>query len=73
MFTKFTKKFGYALGCFFAVLLVALLLGISWIITCGFIYLITLCFEWTFSWGIATGIWLVMWLLNSIFKRGSDK
>lgn len=38
-----------------AVLLV-LCYGISWIVTCGIIKLITLCFGLTFKWSIATGI-----------------
>lgn len=41
----------------------------SWIITCGIIKLITLCFGLSFSWAIATGIWLVLCLLESIFKK----
>lgn len=45
------------------------LLVISWLITCGLIKLITLCFGLTFSWAIATGIWLLMALLRSIFKK----
>ena len=73
MFTKFTRKFGFTLGCLAAVLIFALVCAISWILTCGLVYLITLCFGWTFSWGIATGVWLVIWLLNSIFNRGSGK
>ena len=73
MFTKFIKRFGFALGCLFAVLVFAFILGISWILTCGLVYLITLCFGWTFSWSIATGVWLLWWVANSIFKRGSDK
>lgn len=67
MFTKFTKKFGFTLGCLAAVFIFAAVCAISWIITCGLVYLITLCFGWTFSWAIATGIWFVMWLLKSIF------
>lgn len=50
-----------------AVLLV-LCYGISWIVTCGIIKLITLCFGLTFKWSIATGIWLVICLLRSIFR-----
>lgn len=48
--------------------IVVLAFGISWIVTCGIIKLITLCFGWTFSWGIATGIWFVMMLLKKVFK-----
>lgn len=68
MFTKFTKKFGFALGCLAAVAIFAVLCASSWIITCGLVYLITLCFGWTFSWAIATGVWLAMCLLQSVFK-----
>ena len=51
----------------------ALSCGISWIVTCGIIKLITLCFGWTFKWSIATGIWLIMYLLSSTFKSKSSK
>lgn len=44
----------------------------SWIITCGIIKLITLCFGLTFKWSIATGIWLVLCLLESTFKSKSS-
>lgn len=43
--------------------------AVSWILTCGIIKLITLCFGWTFSWVIATGIWLVLWIVKSIFSN----
>lgn len=68
MFTKFTKKFGFTLGCLAAVAIFAVICAISWIITCGLVYLIALCFGWTFSWAIATGVWLAMCLLQSVFK-----
>lgn len=42
--------------------------GLSWIVTCGIIKLITMCFGWTFKWSIAIGIWLIICLLQSIFK-----
>ena len=42
--------------------------ALSWIATCGIIKLITMCFGWTFKWSVATGIWLVMALLKSVFK-----
>ena len=43
--------------------------ALSYFITCGIVYLITLCFGWTFSWLIASGIWLIMILLRSIFCK----
>ena len=50
----------------------ALLYGLSWIVTCGVIKLITLCFGWTFKWSIATGIWLIMCLLQTVFKTTAN-
>ena len=50
------------------IFVVILCYGISWIVTCGIIKLITLCFGLTFKWFIATGIWLVICLLRSIFR-----
>ena len=42
--------------------------GLSWIVTCGIIKLITVCFGQTFKWSIATGIWLIICILRSIFN-----
>ena len=50
------------------ILLYVLGLGASWIITCGIVKLITLCFGLTFTWLMATGIWLILFLLGTIFK-----
>ena len=44
------------------ILLAIIAYTISWLATCGLIKLITLCFGWTFSWLIATGIWLILLL-----------
>ncbi|MGN0163127.1 MAG: hypothetical protein ACI4EA_06045 [Candidatus Ornithomonoglobus sp.] len=53
---------------FVVIAILALLYGISWIVTCGIIKLITMCFGWTFKWSIATGIWLIICILRSIFN-----
>ena len=52
-------------------LIIALLTGgfISWLITCGVIKVITLCFGLTFSWPVATGIWLCLTLLNAYLVK----
>ena len=60
------KTISYILGVFAAV---AILYGISWIAACGIIKLITMCFGWTFSWGIATGIWLILCLVKLFLKK----
>lgn len=68
---KTAKKFGTATGIIMAILIVLVIAAISWAITCGVIKLITLCFGWTFSWAIATGIWLIMFLLRSVFSHNT--
>lgn len=50
------------------ILLLAVCYGISWIVTCGIIKLITMCFGWEFSWSVATGIWLIILILRTIFN-----
>lgn len=50
------------------ILILAACYGLSWIVTCGIIKLITMCFGLTFKWSIATGIWLVICILRSIFN-----
>ena len=51
-----------------AIVIIAVCYGLSWIVTCGIIKLITICFGWTFKWSIATGIWLIICLLRGIFS-----
>lgn len=47
--------------------------GISWIFTCGIIKLITMCFGLSFTWAMATGIWLIILILKSIFHVNINK
>ena len=51
-----------------AITIFAFFCGLSWITTCGIIKLITMCFGLTFKWSIATGIWLIICILRSIFN-----
>ena len=50
------------------ILVIVGLVFLEWIITVGIIKLITICFGWTFKWSVATGIWLIICILQSIFK-----
>ena len=68
MKAKTVKRTGWFLGCLLAIVIYFGVIGISWIATCGIIKLITLCFGWKFSWFVATGIWLLMWLIKSAFS-----
>ena len=62
----------------FLVMIVFFVVGMafSWALTVGIIKLITMCFEWTFSLRVATGIWIaecgVYWLLKGLVpsKKG---
>ena len=51
-----------------AILIIAACVFLEWIITVEIIKLITMCFGWTFKWSVATGIWLIICILQSIFK-----
>ena len=58
-------------GCAVALVVIGILVlayGLSWVVICGIIKLITMCFGWTFKWSIATGIWLIICILKSIFN-----
>ena len=61
------------MGCILAAIIYLACFGISWVITCGLIWLITLCFNLVFSWATATGIWLVLLILTGLFASGSRK
>lgn len=40
--------------------------ALSWITTCGVIALLSLCFSFTYSWAVATGIWLIAYTVLTI-------
>ena len=40
---------------------------VSWLLECGLIKLIAICYGWNFSWFVATGIWLISGLLCLVF------
>ena len=56
-------------GGLIAIIILLLVYGLGWIITCGVIKLITICFGLTFKWSIATGIWLIICMLKDIFSK----
>ena len=56
----------YKFICIVATILAVLvILALSWGVTCGVVYLICLCFDLTFKWAWATGIWLIMFLVKA--------
>lgn len=63
----------YGVGIPVVILILALACGVSWIVTCGVIKLITMCFGLTFKWSVATGVWLIMCLASTVFKTTVSK
>lgn len=47
--------------------------ALSMLITAGIIKLICICFSLEFSWPIAIGIWLIMFLLRTTFTNSSKE
>ena len=66
---KFANKHAGVTAGILITFMFAVILGLSWFITCGIVYLICACFGWTFTWPIATGIWLLTCLARSIFSN----
>lgn len=60
-------------GCFMAVLMIVLAFGVNWLISVGLVWLICLCFDWTFSWGVATGVWLLSILIRGMVEVNIKK
>ena len=59
------------LGIIFLILGTIGFLALDWIIICGVLKLITLCFNWPFTLQAATGVWLIILLLREIVCAGS--
>lgn len=55
------------------VLIVVGMFGISWIITCGIVKLITMCFGLKFTWLIGTGVWLILCLLRWSLHNNNNR
>jgi hypothetical protein len=70
---KTTRKAGMAIGCLAAIVIYILACAGSWIMTCGLFKLVTLCFGWEYTWGVATGVWLIMFLAKHVFSMGDIK
>lgn len=53
------------------ILLALAIAVLDYLATVGIYWLITLCFGLDFSWLIATGVALVLWLIGVTFRGGS--
>lgn len=68
----FARLVGGVGSIFLAILLIAIICGISWAIVSGFVWLICLCFGVQFNFLISTGVWLILFLLNLVFDKSSS-
>lgn len=70
---KILKAIAYGFGCLGAMLVlglaVALTLGFSLAVTCAVVYLVCLCFGFTYSWLVAIAIWLVISALYMVLSK----
>ena len=67
------------------IIAIIVLYGLSWLLTCGLIYVAFLAFNWAhlyeifaiapvhFSFKVATGIWIILCILRVIFANNSSK
>jgi hypothetical protein len=47
-------------------LLIVMVYGFGWIVTCGIVKILSLCFGFKFTWLLATGFYLVYLILKDI-------
>lgn len=66
---NFLKKHGGFVAAVIFVLFIIAIYACSWLVTCGLIKLITMCFGWDFTWAMATGVWLIFLIAKSIFSH----
>jgi len=46
----------------------------SWLITCGIVKILAMCFGLDFTWGAGTGVWLILFLLKCLQREsGGNK
>ena len=54
------------------VAILAVLLGISWGVTCAAVWAICMLMHWTFTWSVGTAAWIALLLVGS-FGSSSKK
>lgn len=54
------------------VITLILTVAFEYLIYCGLLKLITLCFNLAFTWKWATGVFFIIMVLKSIFKQSND-
>ena len=55
------------------VIFVIVVTALSWLVTCGVVKVLSMCFSFAYSWKLATGIWLVCLMLRWIISAAKQE
>lgn len=61
------------IGCAVALFIVFLIIVFNFLVSAGIVYVLSICFGFTFTWKLALGIFIVMCLVSSIFGNRISK
>jgi hypothetical protein len=50
------------------IIIVIGIIGISFLVNCILVKILSMCFGFTFTWKLATGIWIIILILKNIFN-----
>lgn len=70
---KLIRNLGFGVGCLLSFAIMTAAVIASWLIVCGIVYAITLCFGWAFSWLFSTAAWLLFMMIAAIGAPDSKK
>lgn len=56
-------------GVLTSIVVIIISIVVEWLLYCGLFKLITLCFNLVFTWKWATGVFLIVMVLKTIFKQ----
>lgn len=59
------------MATFIGLMIVVFLVGLSYLLTAGLVYLVCLGFGFEWSWLLSLGVWALLILLRSVFKSSS--
>lgn len=60
------------MAAFIGFMFVAFLLGLSYFVTAGLVYLVCLGFGFEWSWMLSLSVWALLILLKLVFKSSKD-
>jgi hypothetical protein len=51
------------------IILFVILSIISFFVTAGIVWVVALAFDFAWSWKLSIAVWLILWVLTSLFKN----